>query len=68
MTKTKKYKRYSTEFKREALKRSSEDGVTDKQIWESVAVNCVDGVMSFGCQVMMRSPRQAALETMKSFV
>ena len=28
MTNTKKYKRYSSEFKREALKRASEDGIT----------------------------------------
>ena len=39
MTKTKKYKRYSTEFKREALKRSSEDGVTDKQICEDMGIS-----------------------------
>ena len=29
MTKSKRYKRYSPEFKREALKRASEEGVTD---------------------------------------
>ena len=29
MTKRKRYKRYSPEFKREALKRASEGGVTD---------------------------------------
>ena len=29
MTKRKRYKRYSPEFKREALKRASEEGVTD---------------------------------------
>ena len=28
-TKKKRYKRYSPEFKREALKRASEEGVTD---------------------------------------
>jgi transposase len=39
MTKTKKYKRYSTEFKREALKRSSEDGVTDKQTCEDLGIS-----------------------------
>ena len=30
MTKQKRYKRYSPEFKREALKRVSEEGVTDE--------------------------------------
>ena len=39
MTKTKKYKRYSSEFKREALKRSSEDGVTDKQTCEDLGIS-----------------------------
>jgi len=29
MTKRKRYKRYSPEFKREALKRASEEGTTD---------------------------------------
>ena len=28
----KKYRRYSPEFKRHALKRASEDGVTDKAV------------------------------------
>ena len=32
MGRVKKYKRYSPEFKREALRRSSEDGVTDKSV------------------------------------
>jgi len=31
MTKKKRYKRYSPEFKREALKRASEEGVTDSR-------------------------------------
>ena len=39
MTNTKKYKRYSAEFKREALKRASEDGVTDKQICEELGIS-----------------------------
>jgi transposase len=39
MTKTKKYKRYSSEFKREALKRASEDGVTDKHIYEELGIS-----------------------------
>ena len=29
------YKRYSSEFKREALLRASEEGMTDKAIWSS---------------------------------
>ena len=32
MTKKKRYKRYSPEFKREALKRTAEEGVTDVQV------------------------------------
>jgi transposase len=39
MTKAKKYKRYSSEFKREALKRASEDGITDKQICEELGIS-----------------------------
>jgi len=33
------YKRYSAEFKREALKRSSEDGVTDKDVCEELGIS-----------------------------
>jgi transposase-like protein len=33
MTK-KKYRRYSAEFKQHALRRASEDGVTDKEVWK----------------------------------
>ena len=33
------YKRYSAEFKREALKRSSEDGVTDKVVCEDLGIS-----------------------------
>ncbi len=33
------YKRYSAEFKREALKRSSEDGVTDKFVCEELGIS-----------------------------
>jgi len=36
MTKKKRYKRYSPEFKREALKRASEEGVTDKWVCEEL--------------------------------
>ena len=35
MTK-KKYRRYSQDFKRHALKRASEDGVTDKEVCEEL--------------------------------
>ncbi len=38
MTK-KKYRRYSPEFKRHALKRASEDGVTDKEVCEDVGIS-----------------------------
>ncbi len=36
MTKKKRYKRYSPEFKREALKRAAEDGITDVQVCEEL--------------------------------
>ncbi len=39
MTKKKRYKRYSPEFKREALKRASEDGVTDKLVCEELGIS-----------------------------
>jgi transposase len=39
MTKRRRYKRYSPEFKREALKRASEDGVTDILICEELGVS-----------------------------
>jgi putative transposase len=35
LTKPKRYKRYSAEFKREALVRASEDGMTDNAVVES---------------------------------
>ena len=38
MTK-KKYRRYSPEFKRHALKRASEDGVTDKGVCEELGIS-----------------------------
>ncbi len=38
MTKRKGYKRYSPEFKREALKRASEEGVTDVIVCEELGV------------------------------
>ncbi len=39
MSKTRKYKRYSPEFKCETLKRASEDGITDKQVCEELGVS-----------------------------
>ncbi len=33
------YKRYSAEFKREALKRASEDGMTDKFVCEEIGIS-----------------------------
>ena len=39
MARQKRYKRYSPEFKREALKRASEDGVTDKQVCEELGIS-----------------------------
>lgn len=38
MTKPKRYKRYSAEFKREAILRAAEDGVTDKAVCEELGV------------------------------
>ena len=39
MSKRKAYKRYSPEFKREALKRASEEGVTDILVCEELDVS-----------------------------
>ena len=39
MTKQKRYKRYSPEFKREALKRASEEGVTDVIVCEELGIS-----------------------------
>ena len=39
MTKRRRYKRYSPEFKREALKRASEEGVTDIMICEELGIS-----------------------------
>lgn len=39
MSRTRKYKRYSAEFKREVLKRASEDGVTDKEVCDELGVS-----------------------------
>ena len=34
-----KYRRYSPEFKRHALKRASEDGTTDKEVCEDLGIS-----------------------------
>ena len=39
MTKRKRYKRYSPEFKREALKRASEEGTTDVIFCEQLGIS-----------------------------
>ncbi len=39
MTKKKRYKRYSPEFKREALMRASEEGVTDIVVCEELDIS-----------------------------
>ncbi len=39
MTKRRRCKRYSPEFKREALKRASEDGVTDILVCEELEIS-----------------------------
>ena len=38
MTKAKRYKRFSAEFKREAILRAAEDGVTDKAVCDELGV------------------------------
>ena len=38
MTKPKRYKRFSSEFKREAILRAAEDGVTDKSVCDELGV------------------------------
>ena len=39
MTKKKKYRRYSPEFKREALKRANQDDVTDIEVCEELGIS-----------------------------
>ena len=39
MTKPKRYKRYSAEFKREAILRASEEGVTDKAVCDELGIS-----------------------------
>ncbi len=39
MSRTRRYKRYSPEFKREALKRAGEEGTTDKQVCAELGIS-----------------------------
>jgi len=39
MTKPKRYKRYSAEFKREALRRAAEEGMADKAVCEELGIS-----------------------------
>ena len=39
MTKPKPYKRYSAEFKREAIHRASEEGMTDKAVSDELGIS-----------------------------
>lgn len=39
MSSTRRYKRYSPEFKREALKRAGEEGTTDKQVSAELGIS-----------------------------
>ena len=39
MSRTRTYKRYSPHYKREALKRASEDGTTDNQVCEELGIS-----------------------------
>jgi len=39
MSRSRSGKRYSAEFKREALKRASEDGITDKVVCEELGIS-----------------------------
>ena len=39
MTKPKPYKRYSAEFKKEAVRRATEEGITDKAVCDELGVS-----------------------------
>ena len=39
MTRRRKYQRYSPEFKREALRKASEDGVIDRQLCDELGIS-----------------------------
>ena len=63
MTNKKSYRRYSPEFKREAIKRACEEGVTDAAVsknWVSVPDNFGDGETSCICWAQTRFQDKAA--------
>jgi hypothetical protein len=64
MTKPKRYKRYSAEFKKEAIRRATEEGITDKAVLVPGSFDV--GEMSYMCWAMMRFPAKGNLETKKS--
>ena len=39
MTKPKRYKRYSAEFKKQAILRAAEEGITDKAVCEELGIS-----------------------------
>ncbi len=39
MTKPKRYKRYSAEFKREAIRRAAEEGTTDRAVCDELGIS-----------------------------
>ena len=39
MTKAKRHRRYSAEFKREAIRRSTEEGITDKAVCDELGIS-----------------------------
>jgi transposase len=39
MTKPKRYKRYSSEFKQEAIRRATEEGITDKAVCDELGIS-----------------------------
>ncbi len=39
MTKPKRYQRYSAEFKREAIRRAVEEGITDKKVCDELGIS-----------------------------
>ncbi len=39
MTKAKRYKRYSSEFKREAILRAGEEGITDRAVCNELGIS-----------------------------
>ena len=51
MTKKKRYKRYSPEFKREVSKRVSEKGVTDVVVCDELGINARHD-MSHSCRII----------------